>query len=260
MSLARARRDGARPRRSDEPVIRADDEGSSVAGRRSRRCASTAAGRSGSPSISTASTASAAGIGLPAVDRRRVELLVGSRSRRPGVPTRSLRLFWTAGPPGAPVALALVGAIPDWIEEARERGATARLAARASRARAVAPARRKSTSYAVNIAAEAEARTARRRRGGVRRRRRDRPRGTGDERLVARRRDALHAVARARDPRRRDARDAHRARAGRAATRRGGRYPLERSSQPTRRSRRRRSARSCLSSRSTASAGRGPGG
>ena len=71
----------------------------------------------------------------------------------------TLRLVWTAGPArGIPSALALLGEIPDWIELARERGATAvsLLGLRAS-APWLLPGV-KSTSYAVNMAAEDEAR------------------------------------------------------------------------------------------------------
>ncbi len=71
----------------------------------------------------------------------------------------SLRLVWTAGPAGGiPSALALLSDIPDWIDPARERGATAvsLLGVRAS-APWLLPGV-KSTSYAVNMAAEAEAR------------------------------------------------------------------------------------------------------
>ena len=85
----------------------------------------------------------------------------------------------------------------------------------------------KSTSYAVNMAAEAEARA----RGAD-----DAVfvtedglvlEGPGDEPLVAARLDALHAVARPRDPRRRHARHAARARAASTATTsREGRFPL----------------------------------
>ena len=62
------------------------------------------------------------------------------------------------------------------------------------------------------MAAEAEAQAPRRRRRRLRRRRRDRARRADDERLVAARAHALHALARARHPRRRDAGDGDRAR------------------------------------------------
>jgi 4-amino-4-deoxychorismate lyase len=70
----------------------------------------------------------------------------------------SLRLVWTAGPTGGiPSALALLSQVPDWIDPVRERGATAvsLLGVRAS-APWLLPGV-KSTSYAVNMAAEAEA-------------------------------------------------------------------------------------------------------
>ena len=66
--------------------------------------------------------------------------------------------MWTAGPTGGiPSALALLSEIPDWIEPARERGATAISLLRCARRLALLPGV-KSTSYAVNMAAEAEAR------------------------------------------------------------------------------------------------------
>ena len=140
----------------------------------------------------------------------------------------SLRLVWTAGPTGGiPSALALLSTVPDWIEAARERGATAvsLLGVRAS-APWLLPGV-KSTSYAVNMAAEAEAR-----RRGV-----DEALFVDGDGIVLEGTvtniwwrvgcDALHAVARTRDPRGRDARGADRARTGRAATgSRKGAYPL----------------------------------
>jgi 4-amino-4-deoxychorismate lyase len=104
-------------------------------------------------------TASAASIGLPAVERRRIQVLVGLVLPKAASGDASLRLVWTAGPArGAPSALALLSDIPDWIEPARERGASAvsLLGVRAS-APWLLPGV-KSTSYAVNMAAEAEAR------------------------------------------------------------------------------------------------------
>ena len=71
----------------------------------------------------------------------------------------SLRLVWTAGPAGGlPSAFALLSSVPDWIDGTRERGAAAvsLLGVRAS-APWLLPGV-KSTSYAVNMAAEAEAR------------------------------------------------------------------------------------------------------
>jgi 4-amino-4-deoxychorismate lyase len=75
-----------------------------------------------------------------------------------GAPDAVLRFLWTAGrDPEAPVGLALVSPIPGWIEHARTTGI--RLVSLLG-ARAEAPwllGGVKSTSYAVNMAAEAEA-------------------------------------------------------------------------------------------------------
>ena len=96
---------------------------------------------------------------MPAVERRRLQVLVGLVLPKAEHGDATLRLVWTAGPTGGiPSALALLSEIPDWIEPARERGATAisLLGVRAS-APWLLPGV-KSTSYAVNMAAEAEAR------------------------------------------------------------------------------------------------------
>ena len=142
-----------------EPVIRADDEGLL----RGRAAFETLKVYGGRPFRLEAHldrlTASAASIGLPAVERRRLQLLVGLVLPQPASGAASLRLVWTAGPArGAPSALALLSDIPDWIEPVRERGASAvsLLGVRAS-APWLLPGV-KSTSYAVNMAAEAEAR------------------------------------------------------------------------------------------------------
>ena len=142
-----------------EPVIRADDEGLL----RGRAAFETLKVYGGRPFRLEAHldrlTASAASIGLPAVERRRIQVLVGLVLPKAASGDASLRLVWTAGPVrGAPSALALLSDIPDWIEPARERGAAAvsLLGVRAS-APWLLPGV-KSTSYAVNMAAEAEAR------------------------------------------------------------------------------------------------------
>lgn len=142
-----------------EPVIRADDEGLL----RGRAAFETLRIYSGRPFRLEAHldrlTASAASIGLPAVERRRLQVLVGLVLPKAAGGDASLRLVWTAGPAsGAPSALALLSSVPDWIEATRERGATAvsLLGVRAS-APWLLPGV-KSTSYAVNMAAEAEAR------------------------------------------------------------------------------------------------------
>jgi len=142
-----------------EPVIRADDEGLL----RGRAAFETLRVYGGRPFRLEAHLdrliASAASIGLPAVERRRIQVLVGLVLPKAASGEASLRLVWTAGPArGAPSALALLSDIPDWIEPARERGASAvsLLGVRAS-APWLLPGV-KSTSYAVNMAAEAEAR------------------------------------------------------------------------------------------------------
>jgi 4-amino-4-deoxychorismate lyase len=142
-----------------EPVIRADDEGLL----RGRAAFETLRVYGGRPfrleEHLDRLTASAASIGLPAVERRRLQVLVGLVLPKAEQGDATLRLVWTAGPArGMPTALALLGEIPDWIEPARERGASAvsLLGVRAS-APWLLPGV-KSTSYAVNMAAEDEAR------------------------------------------------------------------------------------------------------
>ena len=142
-----------------EPVIRADDEGLL----RGRAAFETLRVYGGRPFALEAHldrlTASAASIGLPAVERRRLQVLVGLVLPKADRGDASLRLVWTAGPAGGlPSALALLSTVPDWIDAARERGAAAvsLLGVRAS-APWLLPGV-KSTSYAVNMAAEAEAR------------------------------------------------------------------------------------------------------
>ncbi|HKX47668.1 MAG TPA: aminotransferase class IV [Gaiellaceae bacterium] len=142
-----------------EPVIRADDEGLL----RGRAAFETLRVYGGRPfrleEHLDRLTASAASIGLPAVERRRLQVLVGLVLPKAEHGDATLRLVWTAGHArGGPSALALLSEIPEWIEPARERGATAisLLGVRAS-APWLLPGV-KSTSYAVNMAAEDEAR------------------------------------------------------------------------------------------------------
>jgi 4-amino-4-deoxychorismate lyase len=103
-------------------------------------------------------TASAESMGLPPVERRRLQVLTGLVLPKAEGGDASLRLVWTAGPAqGPPSGLALLGEIPDWLEPLRERGAKAvsLLGVRATVPWLLPGV--KSTSYAVNMAAEAEA-------------------------------------------------------------------------------------------------------
>lgn len=104
-------------------------------------------------------TASAESMGLPPVERRRLQVLAGLVLPRAEDGDASLRLVWTAGPAqGPPSGLALLSEIPDWIEPLRTQGATAvsLLGIRATVPWLLPGV--KSTSYAVNMAADAEAR------------------------------------------------------------------------------------------------------
>jgi branched-subunit amino acid aminotransferase/4-amino-4-deoxychorismate lyase len=103
-------------------------------------------------------TASATRIGLPPVPRTDFEALVELvlPAATPGDAT--LRLVWTGGSSdGPPVGIALLSDVPDWIESTRARGARAvsLLGVRAAVPWLLPGV--KSTSYAVNMAAEAEA-------------------------------------------------------------------------------------------------------
>ncbi len=142
----------------DEPVIRADDE----ALLRGRAAFETLRVYSGRPFRITSHLdrleASSSHIGLPAVTRSEVEELASLVLAEAGAEDAVLRLVWTGGSDsGPPVGLALLSEIPGWVEEARARGVTA---VSLLGVRAVVPwllPGVKSTSYAVNMAAEAEA-------------------------------------------------------------------------------------------------------
>jgi 4-amino-4-deoxychorismate lyase len=142
----------------DEPVVRADDE----ALLRGRAAFETLRVYGGRPFRFDAHLerlgSSAKAIGLPAVESATIEelaaLVLGERSGADAV----LRLVWTAGSADSePAGFALLSEVPSWIEEARSRGARA---VSLLGVRAVVPwllPGVKSTSYAVNMAAEAEA-------------------------------------------------------------------------------------------------------
>jgi 4-amino-4-deoxychorismate lyase len=141
-----------------EPVLAADDEGFT----RGRAAFETMRVYDGRPfrlaQHLTRLAASAERIGLEPPDAAEIERLAALALEHARAPDAVLRLYWTPGPPaGQHCAIALVGAIPDWIEESRERGQglVSLLHPRRS-APWLLPAT-KSTSYAVSIAAEAEA-------------------------------------------------------------------------------------------------------
>ena len=208
-----------------EPVLRADDE----ALLRGRAAFETLRVYGGRPfrlgEHLDRLAGSAERIGLPDVEPRRARgARRGTRSTPPATPDAVLRLFWTPAP------VARLGArerARRTLEALRERGQ--RLVSLLG-VRAEAPwllPGVKSTSYAVNMAAEAEARR----------------RGADDAVFVdatgivlegpvtnvwwRRGRHALHAVARPRHPRRRDARGGARARAAARVRVDEGTFPLD---------------------------------
>jgi 4-amino-4-deoxychorismate lyase len=141
-----------------DPVVRADDE----ALLRGRAAFETLRVYGGRPFRLDAHLdrlfASAASIGLPSLERAALEELVPLVLDAAGEEDAVLRLVWTAGPAGGEATgLALLSPIPAWIEEARARGARA---VSLLGVRAAVPwflPGVKSTSYAVNMAADAEA-------------------------------------------------------------------------------------------------------
>lgn len=143
-----------------EPVLAADDEGFT----RGRAAFETMRVYGGRPFRFTQHlarlSASAERIGLELPDPVEVERLAALALEQANRSDAVLRLYWTPGSPGGEhCAIALVSTIPDWIEEARGRGQ--RLVSLLHQRRSapwLLPAT-KSTSYAVSIAAEAEAKT-----------------------------------------------------------------------------------------------------
>lgn len=140
------------------PVLTADDEGFT----RGRAAFETMRVYGGRPfrlrEHLTRLAASAERIGLDAPDVIEVQNLAAMALEHAGLADAVLRLYWTPGSPGGEHrAIALVSTIPEWIEEARGRGQ--RLVSLIHQRRSASwllPAT-KSTSYAVSMAGEAEA-------------------------------------------------------------------------------------------------------
>jgi 4-amino-4-deoxychorismate lyase len=144
----------------EEPVLRADDEALA----RGRAVFETLRVYRGVPFRlrehlgRLTRSASSVGIAPPDVPEleRLVALSLGAAARADAV----LRLYWTPGPTdgsGTPVGMALVSALPEWIEPARERGQRLASLEVPRRHTPWLLAGTKSTSYAVHIAAELEA-------------------------------------------------------------------------------------------------------
>jgi 4-amino-4-deoxychorismate lyase len=144
----------------DEPVVHADDE-AVLRGRAAFETLRVYGGRPFRLAEHLERLAeSARRIGLAAPDAVELEQLAAQAIDAAGVPDSVLRLLWTPGrqPDGPPLALALVTAIPPQFERAREEGISvvSLLGVRAEAPWLLGGV--KSTSYAVNMAAEAEAR------------------------------------------------------------------------------------------------------
>jgi 4-amino-4-deoxychorismate lyase len=149
----------------DDPALHADDE-ALLRGRAAFETTRVYGGRPFKLEEHLARLAgSAARIGLPAVDRAECDDLARAALAKAGAEDAVLRIYWTAGREGSgrPSALALVSTLPPDLDERRARGIrliSLPLGLEAD-LRAVAPwllGGVKSTSYAVNMAAEAEAR------------------------------------------------------------------------------------------------------
>jgi len=141
-----------------EPVVRADDDALA----RGRAVFETLRVYGGRPFRlrehlgRLAGSAERVGLDPPPLDQ--LEELARLALGVAAAPDVSLRLYWTPGAPGAgPTGLVLVGPIPDWIEPARAKGQRLVSLFHPRRSAPWLLPATKSTSYAVNMAAEAEA-------------------------------------------------------------------------------------------------------
>jgi branched-subunit amino acid aminotransferase/4-amino-4-deoxychorismate lyase len=148
----------------DEPVLAAHDEGF-LRGQAAFETLRVYAGRPFRlPEHLARIERSAGTLGLPAPAVEELTKLAMLALEHSGARDAVLRLYWTPGPAGdgPPLGLALVSEIPGWIEEARARGQRLIALLYPRRSTPWLLAGTKSTSYAVHLAAEAEAQ----RRGG----------------------------------------------------------------------------------------------
>jgi 4-amino-4-deoxychorismate lyase len=148
----------------DEPVLAAHDEGF-LRGQAAFETLRVYAGRPFRLAEHLARIERSAGtLGLPAPDLEELTNLATLALEHSGAHDAVLRLYWTPGPAGdgGPLGLALVSEIPSWIEDARARGQRLVALLYPRRSTTWLLAGTKSTSYAVHLAAEAEAQ----RRGG----------------------------------------------------------------------------------------------
>ena len=144
----------------DEPVLVADDEGFL----RGRAAFETLRVYGGRPFRLTEHLVrlarSSERIGLPPPDLQEVEELAARALAAAGKADAVLRLYWTPGRAGAEhgTAIALVSEVPEWIEAVRARGQRLVSLLYPRRSASWLLAGTKSTSYAVHLAAESEAR------------------------------------------------------------------------------------------------------
>jgi branched-subunit amino acid aminotransferase/4-amino-4-deoxychorismate lyase len=148
----------------DEPVLLADDEGF-LRGRAAFETLRVYGGRPFRLAQHLARLAqSSERIGLAPPDLAEVEALAAHALAAARKEDSVLRLYWTPGRAASPrgTAIALVSDVPDWIEPVRARGQRLVCLLYPRRSSSWLLAGTKSTSYAVHLAAEAEAQ----RRGG----------------------------------------------------------------------------------------------